>query len=67
VAQPSARNGVLQIENTNPNQQQDSTMMNTNSTKQLKMKIAALRAIGQWKVYNFLAFLVELGTKTKTN
>jgi hypothetical protein len=30
------------------------------------MKIAALRAIGQWKVYKFfLAFLVELGTKIK--
>jgi hypothetical protein len=36
VAQPNAQSGVLQIENTNPNQQQDSTMMNTNSTKQLK-------------------------------
>jgi hypothetical protein len=31
------------------------------------MKIAALRAIGQRKVYNFLDFLVELGIKTKTN
>jgi hypothetical protein len=32
------------------------------------MKIAALRAIGQRKVYNVvLAFSVELGTKTKTN
>jgi hypothetical protein len=32
------------------------------------MKIVALRAIGQQKVYNFfLAFSVELGTKTKTN
>jgi hypothetical protein len=31
-----------------------------------KTKIAALRAIGQWKVYTFLAFLVELGIKLKT-
>jgi hypothetical protein len=31
------------------------------------MKIAALRAIGQQKVYNFLAFLVELGIKAKTH
>jgi hypothetical protein len=41
--------------------------MNTNSTKLLKTKIAALRTIGQQKVYNFLAFSVELGTKAKTN
>jgi hypothetical protein len=33
-----AQSGVLQTKNTNPNQQQDSTMMNTNSTKQLKNK-----------------------------
>jgi hypothetical protein len=51
----------------NPNEQQDSTTMNTNSTKLLKTKIAALRTIGQQKVYNFLAFSVELGTKAKTN
>jgi hypothetical protein len=52
----------------NSNQQQDSTMMNTNSTKQLKTKIVALRAIGQRKVYKFFfAFLVELGTKAKIN
>jgi hypothetical protein len=38
VAQPNARCGVLQTKNMNPNQQQDSTMMNTNSTKQLKNK-----------------------------
>jgi hypothetical protein len=31
------------------------------------MKIAALRAIGEWKCIIFLAFSVELGTKTKTN
>jgi hypothetical protein len=29
------------------------------------MKIVALRAIRQRKVYNFLTFSVELGTKTK--
>jgi hypothetical protein len=32
-----------------------------------KMKITPLRAIGQRKVYIFLAFSVELGTKKKTN
>jgi hypothetical protein len=38
----------------NPNQQQDSTTMNTNSTKLLKnKKIAVVRAIEQRKVYNF--------------
>jgi hypothetical protein len=32
------------------------------------MKIVALRAIGQRKVYNFfLAFSVEIGIKTKSN
>jgi hypothetical protein len=36
VAQPNAWSGVLQTKNMNPNQQQDSTTMNTNSTKQLK-------------------------------
>jgi hypothetical protein len=56
VEQPNARNGVLQTKNMNPNQQQDSAMMNMNSTKQLKMKIVALRAIGQRKVYNFFGF-----------
>jgi hypothetical protein len=35
-AQPNARSGVLQTKNINPNQQQDSTMLNTNSIKQLK-------------------------------
>jgi hypothetical protein len=68
VEQPNARNGVLQTKNMNPNQQQDSAMINTNSTKQLKMKIVALRAIGQRKVYNFFwLFSVELDTKIKTN
>jgi hypothetical protein len=43
----------LQTENTDPNHQQDSTTMNTNSTKQLKIKIEALRAIGHQKVYKF--------------
>jgi hypothetical protein len=41
VTQPKARSQVLQTENMNPNQQQDLTMMDTNSTKQLKAKIAA--------------------------
>jgi hypothetical protein len=40
----------------NPNQQQDSTTMNMDSTKQLKTKIAAIKAIGHWKVYNFFSF-----------
>jgi hypothetical protein len=31
------------------------------------MKIVALRAIGQWKEYNFFGFSMELGIKTKTN
>jgi hypothetical protein len=53
AAQPNAQSGVLQTKNTNPNQQQDSTTMNMNSTKRLKMKIAALSDIGQRKVYNF--------------
>jgi hypothetical protein len=42
--QPKARSGVLQTENMNPYQQQDSITMNMNSMKQLK-KIAALKAI----------------------
>jgi hypothetical protein len=36
ATQPNAWSGVLQTRNTNPNQQQDSTTMNMNSTKQLK-------------------------------
>jgi hypothetical protein len=36
AAQPKARSRGLQTKNTNPNQQQDSTMMNTDSTKLLK-------------------------------
>jgi hypothetical protein len=36
VAQPKAQSGVLQTKNMNPNQQQDSITMNTNSTKLLK-------------------------------
>jgi hypothetical protein len=56
AAQPNAWSRVLQTKNMNPNQQQDSTTMNTNSTKQLKMKIAVLRATGQRKEYNFLVF-----------
>jgi hypothetical protein len=31
------------------------------------MRIAAVRAIGQRKVYNFLAFSLEHGIKAKTN
>jgi hypothetical protein len=31
------------------------------------MKIGALMAIGQRKVYNFFGFLVELGIMAKTN
>jgi hypothetical protein len=42
-------------------------MMDMNSTKQLKMKIIALKVVGQRKVYNFFGFSVDLGTKTKTN
>jgi hypothetical protein len=67
VAQPKARSGVLQTKNTNPNQQQDSTTMNMNITKQLKTKIVALKAIGQRKEYIFLAFFMELGIMAKTN
>jgi hypothetical protein len=40
----------------NPNQQQDSTTMNTNSTKQLKNDDYDSRAIGQRKEYNFFGF-----------
>jgi hypothetical protein len=44
------------------------TTKNMNSTKQLKkQKMVALTAIGQWKVYIFFAFSVELGEKTKFN
>jgi hypothetical protein len=50
VAQPKARSRVLQTENTNPNQQQDLTTIDINSTKKLKIKIAAVRVIGQQKV-----------------
>jgi hypothetical protein len=56
VAQPKARSRVLQTKNRNPNQQQDSTTMNMNTTKQLKTKIVALKAIGQRKEYNFFSF-----------
>jgi hypothetical protein len=51
--------------NMNPNQQQDSTAMNTNSTKQLKMKIVALKAIGQRSVYNFFGFFGGAWLKDK--
>jgi hypothetical protein len=51
--------------NMNPNQQQDSTMMNTNSIKQLKNEIVALRAIGQRKVYNFFGFFSGAWYKDK--
>jgi hypothetical protein len=35
AAQPNAQSGVLQNKNTNPNQQSDTTTMNTNSTRRL--------------------------------
>jgi hypothetical protein len=38
AAQPNARSEVLQTKNTNPNQQQDATMINTISTRRLTNK-----------------------------
>jgi hypothetical protein len=67
AAQPKAQSEVLQTKNMNPNQQQDSTMMNTNSTKLLKNENCGSKAYRAWESVHFLAFLVELGTKAKTN
>jgi hypothetical protein len=65
AAQSKPWRGVLQTENMNPIQQQDSTTMNYYSTKQLKMKTAALKAIGQQKVYNFVDFFGGAWYKNK--
>jgi hypothetical protein len=52
----------------NPNQEQDSTTMNTNSTKLLKNKNCGSKCYRTAEsVKKNLAFLVELGTKAKTN
>jgi hypothetical protein len=68
VAQPKARSRLLQTKNTNPNQQQDSTTMNTNLRKLLKNENCGSKGyrIAE-SVKIFLAFSVELGTKAKTN
>jgi hypothetical protein len=68
VAQPNSRSGVLQTKNMNPSQQQDTTTMNMNSTRQLTNKNCGSKCyrIAE-SVYVFLAFSVELGTKTNTN
>jgi hypothetical protein len=68
VAQSIAQSRVLQTKNMNQNQQQDSIMMNMNSTKQLKNEHCGSKGYRTAEsVYFFLAFSVELGTKTKTN
>jgi hypothetical protein len=47
---PTSWSRVLDTKNTNQNYQQDSTMMDTNSTKKLNMKMVTLKVIVQQKV-----------------
>jgi hypothetical protein len=56
AAQPNARSGVLQTKNMNPNQQQDATTMNTNSTRRLTNENCGSKGYRQWKVYTFFGF-----------
>jgi hypothetical protein len=52
----------------NPNWQQDSTTMNMNSTKQLKIENCGSKGYRTAESEDFfLAFSMQLGTKTKTN
>jgi hypothetical protein len=68
AVQPKAHSRVLQMKNKNPNQQQDSTTMNTNSTRLLKNGNCGSKSYRTAKNYiSFLAFSVELGTKAKNN
>jgi hypothetical protein len=56
AAQPNAWSGVLQTKNTSPNQQQDTTTMNMNSTRQLTNENCGSKGYRRVEVYNFFGF-----------
>jgi hypothetical protein len=67
VAQPNAWSRVLQTKNTNPNQQHDATMMNTNSTRRLTNENYGSKGYMTAKSVYFFGFFGGAWYKDKMN